>query len=758
MTSASDPRLAPLRDSLIGQVLIGAEKTKYYLRDCLGEGGQGWVFRATWNDPDGVYVIVKVLRPDVVSTEALLRFKSEAEVLRTLSTVPQPNPYVVRFYDHAIAQIKSPFGGEPLGMPFTVLEYVNGPTLERVLSDQGGRGLSVDRTRRLTRHVVQALDLVHAKKIVHRDLKPSNILLATEGGVEIAKVTDFGLVKLVDMNLQRTTSLAGASLGYAPPEQYEQRNERVSERTDLFSLAAVFFEMLTGKPAFPFNQGENPLLIVTRIMNSPRPELMKHRDSLAPELAMRIGLIETLDAQVKKALAADPKERHASITEFWNAIEPALRLAASEDSQSGPGSKVSPFEATARADREAVMSSRVVAKINPAPASVAAPSAVMSSAVGSAQPSQGQLSQVHPGAGQSGFPSGSSSGPPGAQSSGGSGPPQSSLQSTVAMSPHQSQLQPSQAYAQRVSEATAANPMSWKFRVATPTIKAGTVRSAVFAPGGDVALGVGPHGIARWERGMWYSIPLPGGFDPRIIQGAAWLRDREILLYGDRAFVARLLPSGGLDYWNVPDRDVAFFGGRVEDNGTVTLVGERPYRASAPRKVPGTTVGVLAQWQSQRLVTLAEAASCTRLSGVARTSTGQLIACGTFGTLVRLEMGVAETVGTICAGHLTCIERTSDGGAVTVGAGGHALCLTQRLEPQLEAVQTTRDLLCLHVSDDGGIWAGSAATRLLRRCSGSWIRMPFELGFAPNVVAVWATGRLVRAICDDGAVIEGVIS
>jgi len=279
----------------------------------------------------------------------------------------------------------------------------------------------------------------------------------------------------------------------------------------------------------------------------------------------------------------------------------------------------------------------------------------------------------------------------------------------------------------------------------------------VFAPGGDTVLGVGPLGIARWERGMWYSIPLPNGFDPRVIQGATFLRDREILLYGDRAFVARLLPSGGLDYWNVPDRDVAFFGARAEENGTVTLVGERPYRAAAPRKVPGNTVGVLAQWQAKRLVTLAEASSCTRLSGVARLSTGKLIACGTFGTLVRLEMGVAEPVGTICAGHLTCIERTADGGAVTVGAGGHALALSQHLEPQLEAVQTTRDLLSLHVSDDGGIWAGSAATRLLRRCSGSWIRMPFELGFTPNIVAVWAMGRVVRAVCDDGAVIEGVI-
>jgi serine/threonine protein kinase len=732
--------------------LSGAEKTKYYLGECLGEGGQGWVFRATWNDPDGVYVIVKVLRPDVVSTEALARFRGEAETLRKLSTRPQPNPYVVRFYDHAIAQIQSPFGGEPIGMPFTVLEYVNGPTLERVLHDQGGRGLSIDRTRRLMRHMVQALDLVHSEKIVHRDLKPSNILIATEGGVEIAKVTDFGLVKLVDMNLQRTTTLAGASLGYAPPEQYEQKNHRVSERTDLFSLAAVLFEMLTGTPAFPFTPAENPLLIVTRIMNSPRPELMKLRSQLPPELASRTALISTLDTEIRRALAANPAERHESVTAFWTAIEPALRMAANEDSQQGPGSRaVSPFEATARADRDAVMSSRVVAKINPGPQSALAPS-VAPNASGGASPS---------GAPGGSAASGGSGAPVASAALGGSpsAPPQSSLFSTVALhGPGNSQVQLSQAYAQqRVSESVAGNPMSWKFRVATPTIKAGTVRSAVFAPGGDVALGVGPLGIARWERGTWYSMPLPSGFDPRIIQGATWLRDREILLYGERAFVARLLPGGGLDYWNVPDRDVSFFGARAEENGTVTLVGERPYRGSAHRNVPGNTVGVLAQWQTQRLVTLAEASTCTRLSGVARLATGQLVACGTYGTVVRLEMGVAETLGTICAGHLACIERTADGGAVTVGAGGHALALSARLEPQLEAVQTTRDLMALHVSEDG-IWAGSAATRLLRRSGGSWVRMPFELGITPNIVAVWAAGRLVRAVCDDGAVIEGVIS
>src|SRR4029079_9245226 len=102
-----------------------------------------------------------------------------------------------------------------------------------------------------------ALEDVHAQRVVHRDLKPSNILLAQEQGNEVAKVTDFGLVKLADISLQKTTALAGASLGYAPPEQYEQGNQRVSPRTDVFSLAAVVYEMLSGQHAFPLNERRN---------------------------------------------------------------------------------------------------------------------------------------------------------------------------------------------------------------------------------------------------------------------------------------------------------------------------------------------------------------------------------------------------------------------------------------------------------------------------------------------------------------------
>ncbi len=123
---------------------------------------------------------------------------------------------------------------------------------------------------------------------------------------------------------------------------------------------------------------------------------------------------------------------------------------------------------------------------------------------------------------------------------------------------------------------------------------------------------------------------------------------------------------------------------------------------------------------------------------------------------MRLELGVAEHVGSVCGGHLYAIAASNDGGAITVGAGGHALALSPQLQAQLEAVQTTRDLLALAVDPNGVAWAGSAQARLLRRTAGSWVRMSGELGLRSSVVALWAAPGTVRAICDDGAVIEGI--
>jgi len=118
----------------------------------------------------------------------------------------------------------------------------------------------------------------------------------------------------------------------------------------------------------------------------------------------------------------------------------------------------------------------------------------------------------------------------------------------------------------------------------------------------------------------------------------------------------------------------------------------------------------------------------------------------------------AASHGLDLRGHLNAITATADGGAIAIGAGGHALLLSPRLQAQLEAVQTTRDLLALAIDATGVAWAGSAQARLLRRTSGSWVRMSAELGLSSSVVALWAASRAVRAICDDGALIEGIVS
>ena len=710
MHPSPDPRLVSLRDSLVGRVLRGAGNTAYYVRECIGEGGQGWVFRANWDDPSGHVVIVKVLRPDVVATEALRRFQREAEVLRMLSTQGRPNPYIVRFYDHAIAQVPSPYGADPITLPFTVLEFVDGTTLEKELALQRkmGRGFPAERVRRLVRQICQALDVVHQQKVVHRDLKPSNILLANEAGTEVAKVTDFGLVKLVDVNLQKTSALAGASLGYAPPEQYEQGNQRVSPRTDVFSLAAVVFEMFTTKPAFPFNDGENPLLIITRILTGPRPSLMKAKSFLALELEMSAPIVEALDRELARALAADPAARHEGAMDFWNALEPSLR-AAMEAHNPPPRAIVSPYDTTAR-----------VGESQPPPAGSAGSGVRVRSenqAPFVAKPSTPRLDVA--------------SSPPGT-------------------------------HGDRVPEAHASNPAAWSWALLTPAVASKSIRSATFSRTADTAVALATTGLMRWKHGSWIPVPLPPHVPQSGLRGLRWMRDGSILLFGEGGFVARHVLGGGTTIWRVPDPEITFLGALVEDNGVTTLVGERPYRGTAARSFPGNTAGVVTQFNGDRVTVVGDAMSCARLHGVARMATGELVACGDWGAIVRVELGVVEFVASICGGHLLAIAPLPEGGAVTVGVGGHALSLGPKLDAQLEAVQTTRDLLSLTTGGDGQVWAGSAQARLVRRStvngSSHWLRMSGDIGVGSSMVAIAAGPRSVRAIGDDGAVVEGRIA
>jgi eukaryotic-like serine/threonine-protein kinase len=685
-----DPRLLALRDWLRGQVLQGTGGRRFHLRERIGQGGQGWVFTAAWDKPEGYLVIVKVLRPDAVTPESLTRFEREAQVLRMLGQAANPNPHIVRFFDHARAVLPSPAGGGNVELHFTALEYVKGETLENVLSRSRGVGLQLDRTRRIAHQIALALEEVHAHKIVHRDLKPSNVLLASEAAGEIAKVTDFGLVKLVSTGTgKKTTALAGASLGYAPPEQFEQGNRRVHSRTDVFSYAAILYEMLSGTRAFPYGNQENPLVIVTRLLNGPRPSLARLRRSLPQELATRPELVTRLDAVLVRAMAADPGERHASIHELWDAVAPILQAASERGPISPKGMRAAPSPESTPAVAPADASRRPAA---------------------------------HPGTGET-------------------------LQVISHPSPSQD------------PDLQLANPAAWKWRVCVPPVRAGAVRAGAFHAAGQQAVALTPTGLLQWEGATWTPLPAAEGLDARSVRGLVWLKAGELVLYGARGLALHLAFGGGLATWEVGDREITFLGAQADPQGTtVTMVGERPARKAMRGGGQTVTMGTLAQFARGRLTLLADAPSSPRLRGVTRLRAGAIVACGDSGEIVRLEMGVAERVGSICGGHLHAIASLGEPGAVTVGAGGHALSLTPTLQAQLEAVQTTRNLLALAVDPAGVAWSGSAQARLLRRTAGSWVRMSGELGLQSSVVAVWAASRTVRAICNDGAIIEGIVA
>jgi hypothetical protein len=270
---------------------------------------------------------------------------------------------------------------------------------------------------------------------------------------------------------------------------------------------------------------------------------------------------------------------------------------------------------------------------------------------------------------------------------------------------------------------------------------------------------IGPTGLVRWEGAAWTRLSLGQELDPRTVRGLAWLQPGELVVWGARGLGARLVPGGALEPWEFPDAESTFLGAHVDaQSGVVTLVGERPARKAVRGGGQASTMGTIAQLARGKLTLLTDASTTARLRGVTRLRSGAVVACGDWGSIVRLEMGVPEHVGSICGGHLNAIAALNDGGAVTVGAGGHALSMPPTLQAQLEAVQTTRDLLALTTDPSGVAWSGSAQARVLRRTAGSWVRMSGELGLQSSVVALWAAQRTVRAICDDGAVVEGIVA
>lgn len=263
---------------------------RYQVIGELGRGAMGIVYHAV--DPAiGRPVAIKTIRLGEFSSpqerETLHdRFFREARSAGILS-----HPGIVTVYDV----------DEGDQLAYITMEFVNGPTLERVLGS--GEALEPERVLTILREAAAALDYAHRKGIVHRDVKPANIMIAESGAV---KITDFGIAK-VSKSEQLTQT--GAILGtpnYMSPEQV--RGLPVDGRSDQFSLAVIAYEMLTGERPFA---GEHLTATFYKIV---------HEEPVPCDRLNR-SLNGRIDNALRKALAKKPEERYATCTAFVNALE-----------------------------------------------------------------------------------------------------------------------------------------------------------------------------------------------------------------------------------------------------------------------------------------------------------------------------------------------------------------------------------------------------------------------------------------------------
>lgn len=270
----------------------GRKLGKFEILERLGRGGMAEVYRARQPSLDR-FVAIKVLHPFLADDpEFTARFEREA---RNIARLKHPN--IVQVYDFETDSTTETY--------YMVMELIEGPTLKDVLEKLNERGehMDVRDALRIAREAAVALAYAHSQSMVHRDVKPANLML--DRGHRVV-LTDFGIARIVSSaHLSSGTAMVGTP-AYMAPEQ--GLGDAGDERSDLYSLGAILYQMLTGK--LPYD-GETPLSVVLKHLNEPIPSARK----INPDVP------ESVDTLIQRLMAKDPAERYQTANELISDID-----------------------------------------------------------------------------------------------------------------------------------------------------------------------------------------------------------------------------------------------------------------------------------------------------------------------------------------------------------------------------------------------------------------------------------------------------
>ena len=254
---------------------------RYQIEARIGAGGMAEVYRG-FDQVLNRTVAIKVLLPQMArDTSFVERFRREAQAAARLN---QPN--IVGVYDT----------GADDGTQYIVMEFIEGRTLAEFMAT--GRRPTPTQAAEIAQKIAAAIAAAHAQGVIHRDIKPGNVMITRDG---VIKVMDFGIARVLGPETAPQTSAVLGTASYLSPEQAQ--GGPVDARTDIYSLGAVLYELLTARPPFT---GDSPVAVAYKQVN----EAPAVPSSMNPDVPAR------LDAVVMKALSKNPSNRYQTAEEF----------------------------------------------------------------------------------------------------------------------------------------------------------------------------------------------------------------------------------------------------------------------------------------------------------------------------------------------------------------------------------------------------------------------------------------------------------